>query len=128
MRTGTIYLPTFTAVALWNKELTGQLSDGMWENANPAYGPDAHWIFWCNLQAVCDPGGEPRVVTPCAWRCKKTGYNFAALYPIIGERMLSIGYEEIKRLDGPDCIPLYTMRELRQDIKSIKAAMKTVNR
>jgi hypothetical protein len=84
--TGTIFLPTLPAVAIFDHELQGQFSDGMWENS----APHEHWKFWCGLDVQLDPGGEPRVES--SWqRPKKTGYNIASLYPIIGDRMLADG-------------------------------------
>ena len=46
--TGIIYLPTASAAALFEHELVGQFSDGMWENARPY----DHWKFWCNLKVM----------------------------------------------------------------------------
>lgn len=83
--TGTIFLPTASALALWQHEITGQLSDGMWENT----APHDHWYFWCKLDVQC--GREPKVETKMPWSCRKTGYNIASLYPIIGDRMIAIG-------------------------------------
>lgn len=86
--TGTIYFASVTQAAIFEHELKGQLSDGMWENALP----NDHWKFWCGLIVkIAEPGDEPRVVSPCSWRCKKKGYNFATLYPFIGDRMLALG-------------------------------------
>lgn len=45
-RSGTFRL-TKTARALWDAEVTGQLSDGTWENARP----HDHWKFWCDLES-----------------------------------------------------------------------------
>jgi len=85
--TDAIILPTLSACALWEHELTGQFSDGMWENSRPY----DHWQFWNGLDVLHDPTVDPKVVTTCAWKCKKTSYNIAALYPIVGERMVAIG-------------------------------------
>jgi hypothetical protein len=116
METGTIYLPTASAVALFKNELLGQMSDGMWENSRPFL----HYEFWYHLNVVHESGCTPRVKTECAWQCKKNAYNFVALIPIVGERMLSIG----RNVNGEWG---YTEQMLRADLKSIKAAMKTVN-
>lgn len=83
-----IFFASVTQAALFEHELKGQLSDGMWENA----APNDHWKFWCDLRVrVAPPGTEARVVTQHPWAVKKKGYNFAALYPIIGDRLLAIG-------------------------------------
>lgn len=86
-KTGTIYLTTASAAAIFEQEVKGQLSDGMWENA----APEDHWEFWSGLEVKRGLEGEDRVETDCAWRCKKTGYNIAGLYEYVGERMLAIG-------------------------------------
>ena len=96
--TGTVYFASVTQAALFEHELKGQLSDGMWENA----APHDHWKFWCDLEVrVAPPGERPRVVTPCSWRCKKKGYNFASLYEVIGDRLLAIG-RMARALGGSD--------------------------
>jgi hypothetical protein len=82
---GTITLPTNSAAAIWSKELTGQFSDGMWENA----GPRDHWKFWCGL--TVDVGDVAKVETTRPWECKKTRYGIASLYPIVGDRMVNVG-------------------------------------
>lgn len=84
----TILFASVTQAALFEHELKGQLSDGLWENA----APHDHWKFWCALRVGIAPAGtEPRVVTRHTWAIKKKGYNFAALYEIIGDRLLAIG-------------------------------------
>lgn len=84
MRIGTISLPTFSALNLWKHELTGQFSDGMWENS----GPDMHYRFWCDLEVV---QGQPGVETDFPWKCLKTGYRLGALYEYVGDRMVRKG-------------------------------------
>ena len=42
---GTFTFSTVSAAALWNCEVSGQISDGTWENASPK----DHWIFWSRL-------------------------------------------------------------------------------
>jgi len=165
METNTISFTSRTALQLWKSEITGQLSDGMWENTAPY----DHWKFWCNLTPVL--GTENKVETPFPYLCKKTGYNIAGLYEFIGDRMLKIGrmakvnptedrlnmaeympdtlerwtemhtsgkwdYEFV----GPYMVSVtpeiaaayyattYTERDLRADVKVIKAAMKTMKR
>lgn len=46
---------------LLDKELSGQISDGYWENACPR----DHWIQWCNAEVVVRP--------------EKTGINFFSM-------------------------------------------------
>lgn len=102
--TGTISFTTKTALALWEAEICGQLSDGMWENT----APHDHWKFWCNLDAVV--GTENKVVATRPWECKKTGYNVSGLYEYIGDRMLKIGrlakvHPTTERLNAADYMP-----------------------
>jgi len=44
----TMILESASAVALWHNEISGQISDGMWENSRPFN----HWQFWCRLNVV----------------------------------------------------------------------------
>jgi hypothetical protein len=172
-----MYLPTLSAVAVWSCEVTGQLSDGAWENAQPSH----HWEFWSGLDAKLGVG-PARVVSD--ERAVKTGYNIAGLYQYVGDRMLAYGrmgrvleredvqqytraedFEKIVRaaeympttLDafrtlvaeaGTDRLTssshylkavhdevakafyatTYEMKDLRRDVASIKAAMKTAGK
>lgn len=149
-----ISLPTISAVALWNFEITGQLSDGMWENSKPY----DHWKAWNNI--------EVKLGKPCTnVYARKDNYNLVSLLPIIGERMLKKGrmakamstgfdgdllysaehmpdtFEAFEKGSGNfsmidlnavtsevakkyyACV--YTHKDLRADLKSIKLAMKT---
>lgn len=89
-KTGIIILPSLSACALFEHELMGQFSDGLWENATP----HEHWKFWCRLEVKFDPTAPPIVQTDRPWVCKKTGYNIAALYGssmLLADRMLAMG-------------------------------------
>jgi hypothetical protein len=79
---GVIFLPTYSAIALWIWELTGQFSDGAWENAKP----DDHWLYWTNLKTRF---GQPEVQS--TGRPLKTGYNLVGLIEYVGDRMLCYG-------------------------------------
>lgn len=85
--TGTIILPTLSAAVLFEHEVRGQISDGMWENSTPY----DHWRFWCRLTVEFKKGETARVETPCPGSCLKTGYNVAELYEYVGDRMLEYG-------------------------------------
>jgi hypothetical protein len=54
---GKIILQTVTAMQLWDGEVTGQLSDGNWENSVP----HGHYKFWFKLEPTLDPSGAPRI-------------------------------------------------------------------
>jgi hypothetical protein len=70
----TITLPTITAVALWTYEITGQISDGMWENTTP----HGHFKFWCMLEAKHVPDADPIVLDSSGY-CMKSNYNLLKL-------------------------------------------------
>lgn len=78
-------LTSVSAVALWHAELTGQMSDGLWENTRP----HDHWRFWCDLEVVT---GDKDVAQPIAgcWP-DKTSYSFGRLIEYVGDRMLKYG-------------------------------------
>jgi hypothetical protein len=82
-KSGVIFLPTYSAIALWGWELTGQFSDGAWENAAPA----DHYSYWCDLDVAI---GNPETAAP--GYPKKTGYGFGILLQYgIGDRMVKYG-------------------------------------
>jgi hypothetical protein len=86
--TGKILFSSPSQAALFEHELKGQFSDGMWENSRPY----DHWEFWCGLSVgVAAAGTNARVETNHAWRIKKTSYAVSKLYEIVGYRMLAIG-------------------------------------
>jgi hypothetical protein len=157
----TITFKTPGAFAIWIAELTGQMSDGMWENTTP-YG---HWRFWSDCEVQL--GDENKVETDILWAIKKAGYNFGALIPYVGERMISYGrmgqvtvdknavraaeYMPSTLAEWLKCkesgnwkysfvekymeavteeiackfyLTTYTIRNLKNDIKHVKAAMK----
>ncbi len=66
---------------LWDNELTGQISDGMWENTRPY----DHYRFWCRVESCVDPDN---VGVSNAYY-EKRNYNFVnkELIEIIGDRM-----------------------------------------
>jgi hypothetical protein len=82
---GTITFQNNSQLALWNHEITGQMSDGMWENSRP----HDHWKFWGRLEAKV--GTELKVETIRPWECKKTAYNLNALLEYVEDRMLKVG-------------------------------------
>lgn len=69
--TGTIFLPTASALALWKHEVTGQISDGTWENASPR----EHYQFWCRLERA---KGTP-AVQQTSGHCKRWYYGLNTL-------------------------------------------------
>ncbi len=86
---GTIFFKTVSAQALWEHVITGQLSDGMWENTVP----HDHWQFWCYcLQSAV--GEENKIVLDKDERVpyrQKVGYNIVGLFEYVKERMIAEG-------------------------------------
>jgi len=173
MKNGTIVLSTFSAAFIWEGEIVGQLSDGMWENAAPF----DHWKFWHNLNVKVDATVKPHVEGNSTW-ADKTGYNIAGLYECVGDRMLAtgrmgralekLGYgvppesvargelrhvcEDMAKMQYTEFLTakekdnavrlakvslevaasfystVYTMRDLRNDVRDIKIAMKSAKR
>lgn len=77
--TDTLHFKTVAAANLFTNEITGQLSDGNWENAKPL----DHWQYWCHAQVVVD-GQVGHVGTP-----KRTSYGLNVLKRYIKDDMLS---------------------------------------
>lgn len=77
---GTIAFRTFEQLVLWKNEITGQLSDGRWENARPY----DHWKPWCNAEAIVDVSN----VGHDFWAPKDSyGLTSGDLLSVIGARM-----------------------------------------
>lgn len=87
---GVIFLPTRSAMDLWTSEITGQLSDGYWENAKPS----DHWHFWSNLVPRL---GDPAVMAN--GHPVKDSYNLMSLIDVVGDRMLSVGRAAVSGAD-----------------------------
>lgn len=123
----------FTQKCLWDNEISGQLSDGKWENS----GVDR--IFWTAETKVGTPG-----VTFKTW--KRANFNFASseLIDIVGDRMLMtakaskvttnekiIGAAEylegITTEQGFNDIKDYREKYLKSFIKTWKVAEKIIN-
>ena len=70
-------------VALFKNELSGQISDGMWENVRPF----DHYKVWCRAEVGVDPSN-----VGVNFYAQKNHYNFTSqdLLSIIGDRMLNI--------------------------------------
>ena len=77
--TDKLHFKNNAAAHLFKSEITGQLSDGAWENARPF----DHWKFWCNAEVVMDGAvgyeGYPM----------KTNYNLHALKRYVKDRMMN---------------------------------------
>lgn len=99
-------------VALWNEELTGQISDGYWENTN-----NSGWPFWCELKV--DLGEENKLSRNDGNTCWhfnfKRNFGFTRLIPYVGDRMVEIGL----KYD-----PKYNEKKLRKDLQLISKVIK----
>jgi len=80
MMKNTIVLQSQTQKAIWLEEITGQLSDGTWENATPR----DHWKFWCQLDVLVDDHAPPHVEFGKAdfYRPSSRRYNLLSLLNI----------------------------------------------
>jgi hypothetical protein len=68
-----IVFTTVTQLALWKCEVTGQLSDGAWENSVP----HNHWKFWCKSEASV--GDKPGITLGDEGGPERTKYNVVGL-------------------------------------------------
>ena len=67
--------------ALFNVELSGQISDGMWENTRP----HRHFEPWCRAEVNVNPDN-----VGVNFYAPKNNYNFSSkeLLSIVGDRMI----------------------------------------
>ena len=93
--------------ALWQEELTGQISDGMWENTG-----NSGWMYWCNVQTQL--GTETKLQSRTLYGIKPT-FCFTKLIEYVGDRML----ETIQKFE-----PWATEKDLRNYLKEINRAMR----
>ena len=81
-------------LVLWNHQLCGQISDGMWENARP----HDHYKIWCVAKAQVNPEN-----LGINFYGAKTNYNFTSieLLDAVGARMITTVrlYEYCKDID-----------------------------
>jgi len=94
---GTMTLPSVSAVALWHGEVSGQISDGMWENSRP----HDHYKFWCHLDVVL--GEKPSFTRVSGYWPAKRSYALTRLYQlkwddprhgtgyVLRDRMIALG-------------------------------------
>ena len=89
---------------LWDMEMSGQVSDGQWENSYPY----DHWERPCRAESlVAQPGEQPGL----NFRPKRSyGFNKASLLEIVGDRALAEVQKEY---------PLYTWRDMQLDLRAM---------
>jgi hypothetical protein len=79
-----LHLPTEAMKALWERELTGQISDGMWENTERNC-----WEFWDTIPVVVD--GTTRVTGKFPqFEMAEFDFGHRDLLRAVGKRMLKI--------------------------------------
>ena len=96
--------------ALYNEELRGQISDGLWENSRP----NGHWKQMSAATAmVALPLG------PIGFYAKKS-YNFAnkVLLDCVGDRMLDICKTATSN-------PNYTMKQMKKELRRMSDIIRT---
>lgn len=108
--TGTLRVRNIAQKILFTQELSGQLSDGHWENSSPR----DHWQPWCSAKVVVDPTHPGR-----DFYARRDTYDFAAkqLLDVVADRMI-----EAVRLATGDAS--YDLKALRADLKDLKAIIK----
>jgi hypothetical protein len=90
--------------ALFDEELTGQISDGMWENTR-----NTEWLWAAKTQL-----GDSNAISFHSYH-GKTGFRFASLIEHVGDRMIEVG----KRFD-----PDYNEKKLRKNLRNISKIIK----
>jgi len=93
---------------LWDEELSGQISDGMWENTRPFN----HYKSWCWAEVIVDPSNVGR-----NFYAMKDNYNFASTFMLecIGDRMLA---------HVQASIPTYTLKDMKADLRDLKTIVR----
>lgn len=96
---------------LFEEELSGQISDGHWENSRPY----DHWGPWTSAVVIVSPDGE--TVGRTFW-AQKTAYNFTDrdLLDVVGDRMI----EYVQEAGFVD----YDEKALRKDLNDLKRIIK----
>lgn len=92
---------------LFDEEMSGQISDGMWENTRPY----DHWEPWCDAEVVVGENVGRN------FYARKDNYNLTNkdLLDIVGDRML----ESVQKVQ-----PDYTWTDMIADLKDLKTIMK----
>ena len=87
----TLTVNNLSQANLYNAEISGQLSDGAWENARPA----DHWQVWSDINVkIGSPIGYSGIYP------RRTKYAIAnQLLPYVGARMLVYGAAGLAKLD-----------------------------
>jgi hypothetical protein len=91
---------------LWDEEMSGQVSDGQWENSYPY----DHWERPCKAASMV-VGSEGNPMAGLNFYPKRSyGFNKASLLEIVGQRAL-----EAVQAKYPD----YTWRDMQLDLRAM---------
>lgn len=88
----TVYVQNAVQATLYHTELTGQMSDGMWENSLPR----DHWKIPGNATVVVDATNPRLDFTP------RRSYGFTKLIEYVGDRMLQAARARLKFPNASD--------------------------
>jgi hypothetical protein len=100
MKNGTLTVASVTQAALFAYELSGQISDGHWENSRPMN----HWKPWCCAVHVAKPGEK----LGRNFYAQRDRYNFCSrdLLEAVEKRMITYariatayGFEHVETLE-----------------------------
>lgn len=82
-----LYLKNMSQLFLYEYQLTGQISDGLWENSKPR----EHWRFWANVEVKI--GNQLELISPKEnWNLPlKNNYNFKSLIKYVGDELIATG-------------------------------------
>lgn len=110
--TDTINFANAVQAVLWEKNLRGQISDGMWENAKPSN----HWQVWGSAAVKVNPGNTGRNF-PAA----KDNYDFSSttLWKYVGEQLL-----EAAQTVNPEI----TDTEVRKELAEMKGIIRNITK
>jgi hypothetical protein len=106
---------------MFDDEMSGQISDGQWENTSP----DDHWLPWSDATVIVDPSNVGR-----NFQCPKDNYalNSSDLLSIVGDRMLK--YVQQGGYEHPDpelATPGFTWERMRRELADLRVIMKCYN-
>lgn len=108
---GTLRFRNIEQKILWDVELSGQISDGRWENSRPY----DHWEYWHrDVEVVVDPDNVGR-----DFYVRRDGYCFTEklLLEVVGERMLNA----VRSATGNDA---YSHNDMLRDLRDIRKIIK----
>lgn len=110
-----IYFRNELQVALYEQELKGQISDGLWENSTPYN----HYQRMCNAKArVADSRINDKLGCVDFYPLRRYGFSSPLLFDCVGDRMLAIA----RAVPGWANI---TPKELKRELRDMS---KIVNR